>query len=71
MNQQNVFKYKKIFITFTFSVIIYSKVVVPLIRFDDNKGKIIKIPTEFSGQYNISGTSFGTTLSFPIIPTFL
>jgi len=73
MDYKNLFNYKNIFISITLGSIIYVNVIAPLIQ-SGEKGKIIKIPTDFSGFYtanisSASGTPFA--ISFPIISTFL
>lgn len=70
MDYEDIFYYKKVFITLSLGGVIYVNVISPLIQSNDDRG-ITKIPTEFSGFYLID-TSSGSpyTIGFPIIPTF-
>lgn len=70
MNCENIFNCKKIFIGATLSGIIYVNVILPLIQIDEEKERILKIPTEFSGLYLTNTSSSTSAISFPIIPTF-
>jgi len=49
--------------------VVYCKIVLPYISIDEEKERIIKIPTEFSGLY-ITDTFSTSAISFPLIPTF-
>ncbi|PIR71695.1 MAG: hypothetical protein COX89_01105 [Candidatus Nealsonbacteria bacterium CG_4_10_14_0_2_um_filter_37_10] len=69
MKHEIIFNYRSIFLCTCLAGVVYCKIVLPYISIDEEKERIIKIPTEFSGLY-ITDTFSTSAISFPLIPTF-